>query len=195
MLSATFGEQPMGLVTRPRAPGGTTPLRRRRFGAARGMTLIEVLVAALVIAVSLAATVSLWQFAYNITGQTDDTGTAYSIGRRAIEKIRQTGFRQTPIGTAQQVGDSDPAVYTATYTAVAYYDRDGSAESVSQTATSLYQATTTVTTTYAIQAPSASGAIYVPADDAVRSVTVTVAALSTGATVCRMGTLLVRSGV
>lgn len=58
----------------------------------RGMTMIEILVAALILMVSCAGVVSMWYVAYAFTHQADETGLAYTVGRRTLESLKQTGY-------------------------------------------------------------------------------------------------------
>jgi len=156
----------------------TTHVRRRRR---RGVTYIEVMVAALILAVSLCAMASMWYFSFNMSGNTDSKGVAYAIGRHALEEVKENGFR-----------------YAAEGTTTLYYDNSGGGESTTQQNSSFYQVTVVVTSDKL--STSDSGAS-VPADDALRSVVVTVTLLQaqgsmpTGTVVYTTGTYLARSGV
>jgi len=63
----------------------------------RGMTLIELLVAVLILGVSLAGLVGLWAFSFNTTAHSQDIGVAYSIARQEIERVRNIGFLWLPV--------------------------------------------------------------------------------------------------
>src|SRR6185437_3642779 len=62
----------------------------------RGETLVEVLVAALIVGVCIASLVSLWSFSFMTTRDSDDQDIAYTLARNAIETVKQTGFAFTP---------------------------------------------------------------------------------------------------
>ena len=63
--------------------------------SARGLALIEVLVAAGIVGINLAAMTSLWHFSYHMTGLIDDKGIACNLARQTMESIKQTGFTYT----------------------------------------------------------------------------------------------------
>ena len=67
-----------------RPPGSS--IRRRR-----GISLIEVLVAALIMAVSLAGLLNVFFFAGAATRTADQQGIAYSLGRNCMEVVRAGG--------------------------------------------------------------------------------------------------------
>jgi len=62
----------------------------------RGLTLIELLVALLLLAVAISGLAGLWSFGFNTTRRSQDTGVAYNIARREIEKARNLGFMILP---------------------------------------------------------------------------------------------------
>lgn len=151
--------------------------RRRR----KGVTYIEVIVASLILAISLCAMASMWYFSFNMSGNTDSKGVAYAIGRHALEEVKETGFR-----------------YAAEGTTTLYYDNTGGSESTTQQSSSAYQVSVVVTSDKLSTSDSGSS---VPADDALRSVVVTVTLLknegstTSGTTVYTTGTYMARSGV
>ena len=143
---------------------------RHRRRTKRGFTLIEVLVAALIVSVCLAATVSMWYFSFRISANTDAQGAAYSLGRRAMEEVKETGFQDTTEGTA-----------------TVYYDKQGGSKSAARTSAHVYSVTTVVASS------KLSGSA--PASDALRTVTITVTSLATNQTVYQTSTYLVRAGI
>src|SRR5437867_9637445 len=84
-----------------------------------GMTLIETLVASLILGVALGAMVSTWYFSYGITVKSDSTGMAYGLGRRALERAKETGFKYTLSNAASS-------------TTTLYYDATGGSESAAK---------------------------------------------------------------
>lgn len=141
---------------------GSTPNKR-------GFTLIEALVASLIVSVSLMALVTLWRFGFDLTAKTDNLGVAYNIARHEMERVKLQGF--------------DNAQDGATTT---YYTAQGAAVMTAGAGTTYrFQATTTVTTYGAYSSY-----------DATRSVTITVVSLlPTPVTLYHTGTELTKSGI
>ena len=142
-------------------------VRRKARG---GFTLIEVLVGAAVVGTWIASIVSMWAFAYSLSATADQQSVGYTLGRRAMEEVKQTGFQDTPEGTT-----------------TAYYDGQGGSRSTAQTAAHAYSVSTAVFS----DVLSGTG----PASTALRTVTVTVTFISTGKTVYTCSTYLARAGI
>src|SRR5688572_27251498 len=117
----------------------------------RGMTLIESLVASIIIAVCIMGVVSLWGFTMNMTSNTDERAVGYNLVRRALEKAKSQGFVSAPEGTA-----------------VLYYDAAGGGES--GTRGSLKFSVTTVVTSSLFETQNG---VTRPADNAIRTVVAT----------------------
>lgn len=143
---------------------------RHRRRTKRGFTLIEVLVAAVIVSVCLAATVSMWYFSFRMSVNTDAQGAAYNLGRRAMEEVKETGFQDTVEGTA-----------------TLYYDKLGGSKSATRVAAHVYSVTTVVTSS------KLNGSV--PASDALRTVSITVTSLATNQTLYQTSTYLVRAGI
>ena len=138
--------------------------KRRNRG---GFTIIEALIAVVIMFTSVAAMVSLWDFSFRMTTNADNEGVAYTIGRHETERIKQSGFDFAPEGS-----------YTT------YYSALGVAHSVQQDG-DRFRVTTTVTSMGAY-----------PSYDSTRTVTVTVVSLLPKVeTLYRTGTLLVKAGI
>ena len=151
------------------------PAARRQ--ARPGFTLIEALVTSLIVTISVASVVSMWYFAYNMDRLTDDQGVAYNLGRSAIEQVHETGFYDTAEAPA-----ASPVVY--------YYDHN----EVNQTLTpSKAQFKVTVSVVSDKTNGATSGQTW--ADDALRTVTVTVTRLSDGRQLYQTVTYLARDGI
>jgi hypothetical protein len=123
-----------------------------------------------VVGVCIAGIVSMWSFAFSLSAKSDNLTVAYSIGRRALEEVRETGFQDTTEGTT-----------------TVYYDSSGGSKATTATSSHAY----TVTTVVSSDAVSAG----VPTSNALRTVTVTVTLRSTGATVFTCSTYLARAGI
>lgn len=149
--------------------------RQNRRTGRRGMSLVEVLVAALILGVSLAAMVGLWYFSANMTASAEDTAVAYNLARKAIEGAKETGFFNTP-----EASTSTPVTH--------YYDASESLQDGTPSA-ARYRVTTSV-----VSSSYASGSTTVPANNATRTVIVTVFLSSNGSALYSTGTYLVRSG-
>jgi prepilin-type N-terminal cleavage/methylation domain-containing protein len=64
----------------------------------RGFSLVEVLVALLLLAVVLGGMLSLWSFGFNATRHSQRIAVGYNIGRRQVERVRAIGFAFMPEG-------------------------------------------------------------------------------------------------
>jgi prepilin-type N-terminal cleavage/methylation domain-containing protein len=155
-----------------RHSGISRPLGRGRRPSSRqrGFTLIEVLVASVVVGVCLAGIVSMWSFAFTLGAKSTSKTTGYSIGRRALEEVKQTGFQDTTEGTT-----------------TVYYDSSGGSKSTALASNHAFTVTTVVSTDVM------NGSV--PASSALRTVTVTVTQRSTGTTVFTSSTYLARAGI
>ena len=137
----------------------------------RGVTMIEVLIATLLIGISVAALVQFWYFSFRMTTQAANQSVAYSIARSAIEQVRQTGFDNTAEGSSR-----------------AYYDANGTfPPSTTLAASSIYSVNTSVVS------DKFQGSA--PAPDALRTVTVTVSLNVTGQNLYQMTTALSKAGL
>ena len=137
------------------------------FGTTRGFTLIESLVASLIMASSVMAMISLWYFTFGLTVKSDNVGAGYTVGRRAMERVKLSGFEYAPEGAT-----------------TLFYDLQGGSESAAQSTKHRMRAVTTIT----------SDAGY-PSYDAARKVVITVTLLSTGQTVYQTGATLTKRGI
>lgn len=143
---------------------------RMRLRRQRGFTLIELLCASVIVGTCIAAIVSTWAFAFGITAKSDRQSVGYSLGRRAIEEVKETGFQDTTEGTT-----------------TVYYDSTGGSRNTTPASNHTYSVTTVVSTDVM------NGAV--PASTALRTVTVTVTFRSTSTTVYQSYTYLARAGI
>jgi len=147
----------------------TTRLRRLR-----GLTLIETMVATMIITVAMIGSLGIFMSAQNMAGETSDNSVAESLVRGAVEAARSQGFYwcTTP--------GSTPCDGSTT----AYYDASGNS-------TTAASAKFTVVTTVA----SSSLTSGVPDNTALRTITVKVTRKSSGAVLETSGSYLAWGGV
>jgi prepilin-type N-terminal cleavage/methylation domain-containing protein len=142
-----------------------------------GFTMVEVLVAAVIVAFSMAAIVSTWYVASNMTISTDDKGIAYNLARQTVEAVRQQGFDNTAEAPA-----GSPVIH---YFDTAQVNQDAAP------ANARYKVSTTVVSSATV----ASSSPVQPTTTALRTVTVTVTNNSTGAQLFQVVTYLVKEGL
>lgn len=151
--------------------------RSRAGKKRRGVTLIEILVASLIVGVCVTALTSLWSFSYTLTTRTYDEDAAYALARNALEAIKETGFAYTA-----EASTSAPVVH--------YYRAD-MALTDNDTAAARYKVSASVVSDLIV---SGSNPVQ-PANNALRTVTVTVALYPGNQTIYQSGTYLVRAGI
>jgi len=132
----------------------------------RGLTLVEVLAATLIMGVALGGLAGLWTFGFNATRHSQDTAAGYNIARLEMERVRTIGYLLHPEGTRTT-------------------DYDGLGHPTS--GSPRFRATTTVHTL-----PDASGKINT---SCLREVTVEVVSGDDGRTVFTTKSYLTRGGV
>ncbi len=64
----------------------------RITGGQKGFTLIEMLVAALILSVALMSMIGVWTFSLSSTGATDDYQIAASLSHMAMEQAKRDGY-------------------------------------------------------------------------------------------------------
>lgn len=149
---------------------------RRRGRLVAGISIIEVLVAGIVLSVTLTGLIGLFAFALDLTASTDEASIGYNIARRRLEEIRALGFKYAQEGTT-----------------IRYYDLNGNNEHVNEDTSTIYQSTVTITSDrFSYNAFSNT---FEPADSALRTVVVSVVLFNTGEEVARVATYLARSGI
>lgn len=65
----------------------------------RGVTLIELLVALVLLGLSLAGLAALWGFGFNVTRDSQDMAVAYSVARQEVERAKNLSFFFLPEAT------------------------------------------------------------------------------------------------
>lgn len=98
----------------------------------KGLTLIELLVALVLLAIAIMGLVSVFSFGFNVTRHSQDVGVTYSIARQEIERVRNIGFMLAPEATWVMGYDGlgnptteTPPHFTATTTVQTIPDEDG----------------------------------------------------------------------
>jgi type II secretory pathway pseudopilin PulG len=137
----------------------------------KGATIIECLVASIIVAVGIMGVMALWGFSMDLTVTSDERAVAYNVVRRSIERVKSQGFKNAPEGTS-----------------VLYYDASGGGESASRG--SLRYSATIVVTSSAYNTGTTN-----PADNSIRTVVTTVRRLSDNKVLEIGGTYLVRGGL
>lgn len=158
---------------------------RRRLRQAAG--LVEVLVAGIILSVCVAAIVSVFYFGFQVTQHSDDKSVGYNIARLELERIRVEGFDNAVI-VRDGVGVITSRGLDGTETL--YYDSTGAKLATSSGA--FYSVTVVITSD---KLDTVSGGGQRPADDALRTVIVTVRRISDSSVVHKDGTSIARSGV
>lgn len=153
----------------------TTYCRSQRKGRHRrlhsGVTFIEVLAAALVSVICLAALVGMWYFSYGMAFQTDSSTVAYLVGRRGMEVVKRSGFKDSPEGDQYF-----------------YYDNQGEREATTKAAHHSYKLHINISTN-----PTFTGTT--PPDTSLRTVTIRVYATQNNQELYRSATYLARAGI
>ncbi len=140
---------------------------RARTGGTRGFTIIEALIASLIMASSVMAMISLWNFTFNLTVKADNVGAAYTVGRHAMERVKLAGFDYATEGVT-----------------TLYYDQQGGSESANKGAQHRLRMVTNI-----VSDPG------YPSYSAVRTVIITVTVLNTGQTLYTTGATLTKKGI
>ena len=143
----------------------------------RGFSMIEALVASLIVGMSLAAMVSTWYVAFNMSTSTNDQGIACNLARQTIEQIKGTGFSNTA---------EAPAVSPVVH----YFDGNQGNQDATPTA-ARYKVSTTVISSATIAGSNPT----LPDNFALRTVTVTVTLSAKGTVLCQYVTYLTRGGI
>lgn len=164
-----------------------------RIHRRRGMTLIEVLIAFLIVAVCISAMVRLWNFSYSLAAQNDAKGAAYNIARLTVERIKQAKYpgMKTAMGSNSTLAACLYYPTTATYVSTLYYDEKGGGENSAQQGTSRFRVTAS-----AVADKMTTDSPQEVAADALITITITVTQLSGTRPVTYItATNVVRSGV
>lgn len=147
-------------------------IRGKRRKSEHGGTFVEIMIAGLLLSIGMMALVNVWLFAFRVTTNTDDKVIAYNLGRQAMERVKMAGFSSAAEGTTIQYFTGDQAQVTSGYR---------------------FKVTTYIVSDQVSSGtPGTAGAV--PADSALRTVTVTVQLHPTNETLYQSSTYLVRAG-
>jgi type II secretory pathway pseudopilin PulG len=154
----------------------------------KGVTLVELMAASLVLVMGIAGMFGLWQYNFLNMQRTHSVGAAGQIARGEIEAAKTQGFWNLPLGVVDSV--KKVAVNTDS---IKYYDSSGVLLSGGLPVASRYYSSQRFITdsNYA----STTGGGYGITMETVRAVRCEVKRVSTGATLVTMGTKLVRGGL
>jgi Tfp pilus assembly protein PilV len=142
----------------------------------RGITLVELLVAALLMSIGLMGMVQMWAFSYTMTSRTDDLSIAYNLGRQEMERVKMSGFTGAAEGTVDKYYDVNQVYLGST------------------PGTSRFHCSVSVVSS-AVKSGSIGTAGAVPDDAALRTVTVTVRRTGSAGSLYTSSTYLVKGGV
>jgi len=135
-----------------------------------GITMVEVLVAGIVLVTSVVALIQFMYVNFALTAKANYISTGYTMARTAVEYVREQGFTNAAEGTT-----------------TVYYDANATyPPSTSQVSSSVYSCSTL------IASDQLNGST--PAPTALRKVTVTVTLLSSGLIVYQTTTALADYG-
>ena len=148
-------------------------IKRRR--TRRAITFVELLVSALLMSIGVMGLVGTWAFSYRVTENTDNVGMAYNVGRMVLEQVKLQGFA-APEGSQS------------------YYFTGNAAGCKSYDAVCRYVVTSLITSDAVTSGtPGQAGAV--PAQNALRTVQLTVRRKDNNATLWTTQTRLVRAGI
>lgn len=102
----------------------------------RGLTLIELLVALVLLGVGAAGLVALWPFGFTMTRLSQDLGVGYNVARQEVERAKNIGYLMLPEaswaggydGLGNPTADEDPH-YTAAASVATIPDEAGEVHS------------------------------------------------------------------
>lgn len=163
-------------IKRPRGRQDPALMRKRKTSRQweQGTTLIEVLIASMILVVGLMGLTGLWAYAETLTVDTDEIAIAYNLGRQALEQVKVAGFTQAPEGTT-----------------VAYYNAN---QGAATSGTARYTVATGVVSS-AVASGTAGSSGATPSQSALRTVTVSVRRGNAGRLLYATNTYLVGHGI
>lgn len=157
----------------------------------RGFTLVEALVASLVIALSLAALVTIWTTSLTQIEQSRRFEVASQLVRHDLEKAKVQGFWNLPLGLMTVVNGVDVGQWVGP---VEYYDRTGILLDDNAPVELRCFAVQRVITDYGVAKSKVSNE-YTLLFDSTRTARTTATAVSTGELQAEMGIVVVRGGL
>lgn len=102
----------------------SAPFDRARRTNPSGFTLVEVLVAMIILVVCLMGLVETWTYMFNATTSTDDRGAAYQCARMVVERAKETGYTLSPLSTTTNITTGSSDVNTPSLAKYRYYTKD-----------------------------------------------------------------------
>jgi Tfp pilus assembly protein PilV len=169
-----------------------------RHRSIRGNSMIEALIAGVIMIVAIVAMFAAWQTCFKQNKSISEVTQAEEIDRAILETAKVYGPLNLPVGTfntTTQLGTWSGAYIPATgWTsgATAYFDVNGAQLASSTSAGVYYSASVTITDT---GASSTGGTTYVIQNSTLRSVVATVTRVSDGTAILPMATNLIVGGM
>lgn len=150
-------------------------VRRNHRQLQHGGSYVEILVAGLLLSIGVMAIVNVWRFSFVVTTRNDEMSVAYILGRRAMENVKIAGFSSAAEGST-----------------TLYYD--GLQNQVASSSSSARYAVTTSVVSDIVKSGTSGVAGAVPANTALRTVTIVVSRVG-GGELYRTTTYLARAGI
>jgi len=149
-------------------------IRGKRRQSEYGGTFVEIMVAGVLLSIGLMGLVNVWLFSFRVTTNTDDKVIAYNLGRQAMERVKMAGFTSAAEGSSDEYYTGDQVLTPSG-------------------GTWRFRVTTNIVSDQVKSGtPGVAGAV--PADTALRTVTITVRLVGTAEILYQTTTYLVRAG-
>jgi len=169
------------------------PRRNIRCG---GFSLVECIIASIIVAVAIGAMFSSWATTFNSSNITTQVTAAEEIDRQVLEIAKVYGPTNLPTGTynsSTQTGSWSGAYVSSTWTSgsTAYYSINGTQVASSTAAGAYFSVTVTITDSPVLQG---TGSTYTIENSTLRSIVVTTTCLQSPF-VLSMATNLIEGGM
>jgi len=166
--------------------------------SARGFTLVELLVASLVFAVTIAGALSVWAAATTSIVRTSEEVICAQLARTDIEKAKATGFDNLSTGalsggTGTYTGTTTNSTYVSEfYTQAGAFVSYGTSLLSAPPSSAYYKL---VRVTSDTNVAKGAGTSYKVTTESTRTIVTTVARVSDNTVMYTMGTVLVKAGI
>jgi len=173
-------------------------MRRTRRNTCGGFSIIEAIIASLILAVAIGAMFSSWSTTFNSSNLTTQVTEAEEIDRSVLEIAKVYGPSNLPTGTynsSTQTGTWTGAYIPATgWTSGVngYYSLQGTQLVSSASSGAYFSVTVTITDSPVLQG---TGTTYSVQNTTLRSIVVSATNISTGTVVLSMATNLIQGGM
>jgi len=173
-------------------------MRKPRRRSCGGFSIVEAIIASIIVAVAIGAMFSSWGATFNSSNTTTQVTQAEEIERAVLEIAKAYGPTNLPTGTyssSTQSGSWSGAYIPATgWTsgATAYYNIRGSQLASSASSGAYFSVTVTISDSPVLQG---TGTTYTIQNSTLRSIVVSATNISTGTVVLSMATNLIEGGM